>query len=153
MMVTDKQDTGRKLSHCTCYRISTWRHRKKVLRISMKISNNPAGISNRYLKHNSTVLPQHKNKKSCRVWEPEILPKKDKLFLEKPYPVQVRNPSSLCQQRQIIPEMSHSSHTVPVIHNSQQHMGPQFCCGGWGGTGFLMYFSQISSFFIYYLYY
>jgi len=63
MIVTDKQGTGRKLSHCTCYRISTWRHRGKVLRISMKMSNNPAGISNRYLKHNSTVLPPHKKKR------------------------------------------------------------------------------------------
>ena len=132
MMVTDKQGTGRKLSHCTCYRISTWRHRGKVLRISMKISNNPARISNRYLKHNSTVLPPHKKKKkSCRVRKPAILPKKDKLLLDKPYPVQVRNPSSLylCQQRQIISEISHSSHTLPVIHNFQQHMGPHFFVG------------------------
>ena len=134
MMVTDKQGTGRKLSHGTCYRISTWRHGGKVLRISMKISNNPAGISNRYLKHNSTVLPPHK-KKTAECENLKSSRRKPSCFLGKPYPVQVRKPSSLylCQQRQLIPEISHSSLTLPLIHNFQQHMGPHFLVGFEGG--------------------
>ena len=137
MMVTDKQGTGRKLSHNTCYRISTWRHREKVLRISMKISNNPAGISNSYLKHNSTVLPLHKNKKAAEYENLKSSRRNTSCFLDKSHPVQVSKPSSLylCQQRQRIPEISHSSHTLPVIHDFQQRMGQNFSVGFFFGGG------------------
>jgi hypothetical protein len=100
----------------------------KRVRISIEIANNPGGISNRYLKHKSTVLPLHK--KNPAEYENLNPPEKRQAAFQKN--AQVRNLASLylCQQLQLFPEISAPVKTYPLIHNFQQDMGVNFFRGG-----------------------